>query len=213
MPRIGAASTARGTAIVTRDEPLTERTQEADSDLVSRAREGDLAAYSTLVSRYQRAVYGVVSRMVASPDDVDDLVQDVFVLAYRSIDRFRGEAAFSTWVHSIAVNATIKHLRKAKSRRMVSIDDPDTGMEDALIADAEPGPSEAAEDTERRAAVRRAVEQLPEKHRAVVVLHYFEDHSCEEIAKILNCSIGTVWSRLYYACRKLRGQLDWLETA
>lgn len=207
------ALAARGSAIVTREPPLAERAQEADYDLVVRARDGNLAAYSELVSRYQCAVYGIVSRMVSSRDDVDDLVQDIFVLAYRSVRQFRGHSAFSTWLHSIAVNTTIKYLKKMKTRQAVSIDDSETRIENGLSSERDPSPSEAVEDGERREAVRSAVEQLPEKHRAVVVLHYFEDYSCDEIARILNCSVGTVWSRLHYACKRLRGQLGWLETA
>ena len=203
----------RGNTIVTRNQPLSERKEEVDNELVLRARDGDLAAYSELVSRYQRAIYGIVSRMVVARDDVDDLVQDVFVLAYRSIGRFRGQSAFSTWLHSIAVNTTIKHLKKMKTRQAMSIDDPNTGIEETLVSDSHRPPVDAAEDMERKQAVRVAVDELPEKHRAVVILHYFEDYSCDEIAKILNCSVGTVWSRLHYACKKLRGQLDWLETA
>jgi len=189
-----------------------ERTQEADHELVLCAGKGDLAAYSVLVDRHQHTVYGIVSRMISNQDDVDDLVQDIFVQAYRSIGGFRGQSSFSTWLHSIAVNTTIKYLRKMKTRQAVSIDDPNARMEDALVADSDLSPSVAAEESEKQEAVRSAVEKLPEKHRAVVVLHYFEEYSCEEIAKILNCSVGTVWSRLHYACRKLRGQLDWLET-
>jgi RNA polymerase sigma-70 factor (ECF subfamily) len=207
------AGAAGGIAIATREPSLADRTQVADYDLVRWAAKGDTSAYGELVSRYQRGVYGIVSRMVRNPEDVDDLVQDVFVLAYRSIGRFRGDSSFGTWLHSIAVNTTIKHLRKMKSRPMVSIDDPESGIEEALAASGNPSPSESAEDGEQRRAVRRAVDELPEKHRVVVVLRYFEDYSCDEIANILNCSVGTVWSRLHYACRKLRGQLGWLETA
>jgi RNA polymerase sigma-70 factor (ECF subfamily) len=189
-----------------------ERTQEADHELVLCAGKGDLVAYSVLVDRHQHTIYGIVSRMISNQDDVDDLVQDIFVQAYRSIGGFRGQSSFSTWLHSIAVNTTIKYLRKMKSRQTVSIDDPNARMEDMLVADNDRSPSAAAEESERQVAVRSAVEKLPEKHRAVVVLHYFEEYSCEEIAKILNCSVGTVWSRLHYACTKLRGHLDWLET-
>jgi RNA polymerase sigma-70 factor (ECF subfamily) len=204
---------ARGKEIVTQGSSLVEQMQETDGDLVQRAQKGDLTAYNELVSRHQRAMYGLVSRMVSSRDDVDDLVQDIFVQTYRSIGRFRGQSAFSTWLHSIAVNTTIKYLRKMKSRPAVSIDDPVTGIENTLAADGDCPPAMVVEESERKQAVRAAVEQLSEKHRVVVVLHYFEDHSCEEIAKVLNCSVGTVWSRLHYACKKLRGQLDWLETA
>jgi RNA polymerase sigma-70 factor (ECF subfamily) len=203
----------RETAIVTRDPSLAVRAQVTDNDLVLRARDGDLKAYGELVSRHQRSVYGIVSRMVSSPEDVDDLAQDIFVLAYKAIGRFRGDSSFSTWIHRIAVNTTIKHMKKTKPRQAASIDDPGLGMDNILACEGVLSPSEAAEDGERKDAVRRAVEGLPEKHRVVVVLHYFEDYTCEEIAKVLNCSVGTVWSRLHYACRKLKGQLDWLETA
>ena len=177
-----------------------------------RAIGGDLASYSELVERHQRAVYGIVSRMVSSRDDADDLVQDVFVLAYKSLDKFRGRSAFSTWLHSIAVNTAIKHIRKMKIRQTTSVDDNEFLTDCVLASDPDEGPSAVALDSERKEAVRTAVETLPEKHRVVVMLRYYEDYSCEEISKILNCSIGTVWSRLHYACRQLRGQLSWLET-
>lgn len=202
---------ARGAEIVSQDTPVAPL-QSADSELVLRAISGDLGAYSELVKRHQRAVYSIVSRMVASPDDVDDLVQDVFVLAYKSLDRFRGHAAFSTWLHSIAVNTTIKHLRKMKNRQTASVDDEEFAFEHVLASDPDEGPPELVVDAERKDAVRRAVERLPDKQRVVVILRYFEDYTCEEIARILNCSVGTVWSRLHYACKQLRGPLDWIES-
>jgi RNA polymerase sigma-70 factor (ECF subfamily) len=210
---VAVTAVTRGNIIITENRSLNERTEEADFDLVTRARQGDLAAYGALVEKHKRAVYGIVSRMVSSRDDVDDLVQDIFVLTYRSIGGFRGQSAFNTWLHSIAVNTTIKYLRKMRSRQAVSIDDPEAGVERTLATSGQSGPPDAAEEEERKRAIRNAVEQLPEKHRVVVALHYFDDYSCEEISKILNCSVGTVWSRLHYACKKLRGQLDWLETA
>ncbi len=204
---------AWGSIIVASNIPQKDRAQEDDVGLVRRAKSGDLAAYGLLVERHQRSVYGIVSRMIAGREDVDDVVQDVFVQAYRSISRFRGDSAFSTWLHSIAVNMTIRHIRKSKIRQSVSIDDPSTGFENTLESSDAEAPEDAALIEERKALVRAAVDNLPEKQRTVVVLHYFEDYSCEEIAKILNCSVGTVWSRLHYACRKLRGHLNWLETA
>lgn len=206
-----AVGAVRGNAITTRDTLVVDRSQLADLDLVLRTREGDIASYSELVSRYQRAVYGIISRIVSSPDDVDDVAQDVFVLAYKAIDRFRGDASFATWIHRIAVNTSLKHIKKIKSKQAMSIDDPDLGLEDTLTSEHIPGPSQLVESDEQRTAVRKAVDQLPDKHRLVVVLRYFEDYSCEDIAKMMDCSVGTVWSRLHYACRKLRGQLDWLE--
>ena len=185
-------------------------TTDPDLDLVRLCAQGDVEAFGDLVARHQRAVYSVVSRMTVSQDDVDDIVQDVFVLAYRSIGSFRGDSSFATWLYSIAVNTTLKSLKRSKRRQTVSLDDPDTGLGELLAATDQPDPAEAAHAGERNRQVRQAIDLLPDKQRAVVLLHYFEDHTCEEIAAILNCSVGTVWSRLHYACRKLRSQLEWL---
>jgi len=182
--------------------------EEADAELVAKAKTGDVGAFGELVRRYSRTVYGVVSRMTGNPDDVDDIAQEVFVRAYRSIASFRGDAEFSTWVYRIAVNTTIKLMKKIKTRQASSIDDPDTGLGEMLMADESDRPERIAERRARNEALRQAVQELPEKHRTVVVLHYFENLACEEIARVLGCSVGTVWSRLHYACKKLQGVLS-----
>jgi RNA polymerase sigma-70 factor (ECF subfamily) len=162
------------------------------------------------VKKHERAVCGVVCRMIENRDDVDDIVQDIFVTAFRSLASFKGEAAFSTWLYRIAVNTSIKQMKKTKIRQAASIDDPLSGLCEILVAGNGDAPEDAAERRERGEAVRRAVLTLSDKHRAVVVLHYFQDLSCDEIAEVTGCSVGTVWSRLHYACKKLQGQLDWL---
>lgn len=177
---------------------------ESDAALVAKAQSGDVGAFGELVSRYSRSVYGVVSRMIDDRDDIDDVAQEVFVLAYRYIGRFRSEAKFSTWIYRIAVNTTIKQMKKIKTRRAASIDDPDTGLTEVLTSSEMERPEKIAERKERSAALRRAVLELPEKHQTVVVLHYFENLGCDEIARILECSVGTVWSRLHYACKRLQ---------
>lgn len=176
-----------------------------------KAKRGDVSAFGDLVESHQRSVYSIVSRIITNRDDVDDVVQEVFVLAYQSMRGFRQEARFSTWLHSIAVNTSLKHLNKMKIRQAVSIDDPDTGLAETLSSGSGDSVESKALDREQNQAVRKAVESLPDKHRAVVVLHYFEGYSCDEIAGILNCSVGTVWSRLHYACKKMRGRLEWLD--
>jgi RNA polymerase sigma-70 factor, ECF subfamily len=182
--------------------------EEADADLVAKAQSGDVGAFGELVRRYSRTVYGVVSRMAGNPDDVDDIAQEAFVRAYRSIGSFRGDAEFSTWVYRIAVNTTIKLMKKIKARQACSIDDPAGGLGEMLVAAESDRPEKIAERKARNEALRRAVSDLPEKHRTVVVLHYFENLACEEIAQVLECSVGTVWSRLHYACKKLQGVLS-----
>ena len=181
-----------------------------DAVLVAGARNGDVNAFGELVNRYQRVVYGVVSRMVDNRDDVDDIVQEVFVLTYRSIASFRGDSEFSTWIYRIAVNTTIKMAKKLKLRQASSIDDPAIGLADTLASSEIERPERIAERGARDEALRKAIEKLPEKHRATVVLHYFENQNCSQIAEVMGCSVGTVWSRLHYACKKLEQELKWL---
>lgn len=205
-----ACAGSKTIASSSRDSLCAAVEQKPDEDLVPRAQGGDVAAFGDLVRRHERTVYAVVSRMIDSRDDVDDVVQDVFVTAFRSMSSFQGKSAFSTWLYRIAVNTTIKQMRKSRVRQAASIDDPGAGLADRLAASKADGPESAAERSIHGEAIRKAIRTLPEKHRAVVVLHYYENLSCEEIARIVGCSVGTVWSRLHYACKKLHGQLEWL---
>jgi RNA polymerase sigma-70 factor (ECF subfamily) len=182
-----------------------------DGDLIRRAQAGDMGAFGDLVDLHQRLVYGIVSRMVASRDEVDDLVQDIFIAAFGNIRKFRGDSKFSTWLHTIAVNMTLKRLKKMKRQSAISIDDPLTGLSSTLCDGDGHSPADTVQKRQQDEAVRKAIDTLPDKQRVVVVMHYFEHCSCEEIAAALKCSVGTVWSRLHYACRKLKIELDWLE--
>ena len=184
--------------------------ENTDATLVAMSRNGNTDAFGDLVRRYQCRVYGVVSRMISDRDEVDDIVQDVFVLAYKSMPSFRGDSSFSTWVCRIAVNVTIKAMKKRKTRHAASIDDPAAGLSEVLVSSDADRPDIRLENRAKSAALREAIETLPEYHRAVVVLHYLRNCTCEEIAEIMQCSVGTVWSRLHYACKKLQGRLGWL---
>jgi RNA polymerase sigma-70 factor (ECF subfamily) len=206
VPGIAIAERGGETIVPTENTVLDQR--QTDAALVAKAQAGDVGAFGELVSRYSRTVYGVVSRMVTDRDDVDDIAQEVFVLAYRYIGSFRREAEFSTWIYRIAVNTTIKQMKRAKARQASSIDDPATGLADVLVSSEAERPERIAERKARNEALRRAVLELPEKHQAVVVLHYFENLGCDEIARVLECSVGTVWSRLHYACKRLQVTLN-----
>jgi RNA polymerase sigma-70 factor (ECF subfamily) len=148
---------------------------------------------------------------------VDDIVQELFVRAWKGLPRFRGDAQFSTWLYRIAVNTAIKYRSRRANDQAASVPLEDiAGGVDALAEDANPhagaraetgDPYLSAQRREQRETIHRAVVGLPEKQRVVVVLHYFEGHSCEEISKIVGCSVGTVWSRLHYACKRLKGVL------
>lgn len=186
---------------------------DADAALVRRCRHGDTGAFGLLVAKHDKRVYALVARVLgpaATADDVDDVAQDVFVQAWRALPRFRGDAQFSTWLHRIATNMAIKQWHRAKrGGQAVSQEDLPPAVR-AALADPARGPEDEAVQRARDRALRAAVDRLPEKQRTVLLLHYFEDLPCEEVAALLGCSVGTVWSRLHYGCRKLRRTLSWL---
>ncbi len=210
LPTITAASTgARPVAL-----PIDE---DGDTALVRRCQAGDTEAFGQLVARHDKRVYALVARVLglgATADDVDDVAQDIFVQAWRALPRFRQDARFSTWLYRIATNMAIKQWHRTKRRSQMAVSQeelPETVR--AAVADPKPGPADEAQQRARDHALRQAIDRLPEKQRTVVLLHYFEEQTCEEVAAILGCSVGTVWSRLHYACRKLRGMVGWLEEA
>jgi len=183
---------------------------QTDTELVRRATTGDTGAYSELVRRHQSMVYSIVSRITTDRDDADDVATEVFAQAFKSIASFRGNSSFSTWLYRIAVNKATRFSTKRARRPAASLDDPDMRLVDILASPEGLRPDSIMNKKESQEAVRRAVAELPEKHRLVVILHYFSGLSCEQTAETLGCSVGTVWSRLHYACDKLRGRLDWL---
>ena len=188
--------------------------EDADEALVRRCRTGDTNAYGQLVARHDKRIYALVARVLgpaATADDVDDVAQDVFVQAWRALPKFRQDARFSTWLYRIAANMAIKEWHRIKRRAASSVPEeelPATVRE--ALAELSPGPADLAETKARDAALRTAIDKLPEKQRTVILLHYFEDYTCEDIGALLDCSTGTVWSRLHYGCRKLRDSLGWL---
>jgi RNA polymerase sigma-70 factor, ECF subfamily len=199
--------------------PVVFTGSSGDATLVRKAAAGEREAFRLLFERYQRPMAALVGRMISSPDDVDDILQEVFLRAWKGLPNFRGDAQFSTWLYRIAVNTAIKYRsrRRNDTAPLVSLSvDEERGGANGLEslpadADADPlrggDPCRAAQRREQDALIRRAVQALPEKQRSVVLLHYFEGRSCEEISGMVGCSLGTVWSRLHYACKRLRGVL------
>lgn len=179
----------------------------SDEDLVRRFREGDRHAFSHIVRRYQDRVYGLCLRWLGDKALAEEVAQDVFIALYKSMDRFRGEAAFSTWVYRIAVNHC-KNKRLYRQRRAWDRHEPlegtprDDGPERQI-----PAPTADTDDrTFREEAsdlVRNALESLGEEHRQVVILRDIEDMDYEEIAETLELPRGTVKSRLHRARAEL----------
>jgi RNA polymerase sigma-70 factor (ECF subfamily) len=202
-PQSAFRHVATGVDLVTRTPEHVD-----EPELVARAQAGDSAAYEELVRHYQARVLRTVAHFMYNCEDVEDAASEVFVLAYRGIRSFKGSAAFSTWLYRIAVNSAMRAAKK--KRPLLSIDDLETGLGRSLVDTGSEDPHRGVQENEKRQAVRKAVTCLPEKQRVVVVLHYFESLSCEQTAEVVGCSLGTVWSRLHYACKALKGELSWL---
>jgi len=188
-----------------------------DLALVERCRRNDEAAFSEVVERYKNKVYHYIYRMVGSSDDAEDLTQEVFLRMYASLDSFRSQASLSTWLFRIAGNLCIDHFRRSKKRRAdaFSLDEP-VGSESGdfgegashEVADFSYEPHRLLENAELGVQVQKALAQIPEKLRAVIVLHDMEDLPYEEIAQIVGCPLGTVKSRLFNARQQLRQKLS-----
>jgi len=175
--------------------------------LIEDLREGDMTALALLVEKYQRLVYRLAVQITKNHEDANDVMQETFLKVYESIHRFRKDAAFETWLYRIVVNGALNLVKRRERRRESPLSEiSDTEIHPDLWRTAEQvhNPHLAAEKKELQEWVTRAVDSLPAKHQTVVILHEFEGLTHAEIASILNCSEGTVRSRLHYARNRLR---------
>jgi len=182
-----------------------------EKDLVRWAREGDLEAYNQLMRCYQERIYATIYHMTANHEDANDLAQESFIKAFQALKSFKGNSSFYTWIYRIAVNKTINFLKRRKNRIHLSLNNLDLNAEHdpdlvALISDRTP--RREADLSELQEKLNEALLKLSELHRLVVVLHDVQGLSHDEIAKVMNCNIGTVRSRLFYARQQLQGWLS-----
>ncbi len=177
----------------------------AELELVQRAREGELAAFNSLVLRHQDAAYGLALRFLSSPEAAEDATQEAFIRAYRAIGSFRGER-FRSWLFSIVANACRDELRRRRRRPQRSLDEAREREDrpDLDPADPDPTPEAQALSGELREVLERSLMQLPENWRLVVVLSDVQGLSYEEIAEAAGVPLGTVKSRLSRARARLR---------
>ena len=181
-----------------------------EGDLVKHARRGDLAAYDELVKRYQERIYATIYHMTSNHEDANDLAQDSFIKAFQALKSFRGGSSFYTWIYRIAVNKTINFLKQRKNKHHFSLNDLDLNTAhnpDLVALISHKTPFREAGLTELQKKLNEALMKLSEPHRMVVVLHDVQGQSHEEIAEIMDCNIGTVRSRLFYARQQLQGDL------
>src|SRR5258707_6444805 len=190
---------------------LTEQRQRSsnefnEAEAIERAKQGDAEAFQALYDRHKRRVYSLCLRMTANTAEAEDLAQEAFLQLFRKIGTFRGESAFSTWLHRLSVNVVLMHLRK-RSLPVVSLEETTQNTEEDS-----PRKDFGAEDLSfagsiDRLQLQRAVDSLPPGYRMIFVLHDVEGYEHNEIAKIAGCSIGNSKSQLHKARMKLRDLL------
>ena len=179
--------------------------------LVTALTKGVEEAFEILIQRYQQPVYNLVCRLLNDPSDAADIVQEVFLKVFRNIGSFRGNSSLKTWIYRIAVNEAYNHRRwfSRHQRQEVALGREDGPLSYAdSVADPSPTPFDQAADHETRALVEQALEKLNPKFRAAVVLRDIEDLSYEEIAAVLDISLGTVKSRILRGREGLRKVLE-----
>jgi RNA polymerase sigma factor RpoE len=195
-----------------REFPEAADTEELDDlTLVRRAQSDDMRAYDVLIRRYQERIYATVYHMTSNHEDANDLAQDTFIKAFRALKSFKGDSSFYTWIYRIAVNKTINFLKQRKNRIQISLNDVDFNAEndpDLVALTSERTPRRDLNLSELQEKLNGAMLKLSEHHRMVVTLHDVQGLSHEEIGKIMDCNVGTVRSRLFYARQQMQAYLS-----
>src|SRR6478672_5261434 len=175
----------------------------SEAEAIERAKQGDAEAFQLLYGLHKRRVYSLCLRMTANTAEAEDLTQEAFLQLFRKIATFRGESAFSTWLHRMAVNVVLMQLRK-KGLPVVPLDDATEGDEEGSIKKEPGAPDMRLAGSIDRLQLQRAVDELPPGYRTIFVLHDVEGFEHNEIATMIGCSIGNSKSQLHKARIKLR---------
>ena len=178
--------------------------------LVRGAQAGDMAAFEELVARHRDKIYARAYSTMKNEEEAIDLSQEAWVKGWQRLKQFQGESSFGTWMTRIVINLCLDQLRKHKRQRAESIEamDEESGGVERQMPVITINPTAGLERRELRQRIDKALGQLSYEHRTVLVLHEFEEMEYKEIAKTMECSIGTVMSRLFYARRKLAALLS-----
>jgi RNA polymerase sigma-70 factor (ECF subfamily) len=181
-----------------------EAQSDTELELISRCQAGDRQAFNRLVMTYQNLVYNFLYRLAPKWNDLDDLAQEVFVKVYHSVKHLRDRGQFKTWLHQIAVRVYVDEYRRRKKTKERFVSD-----EHILETQADPQatPDQQLERAELHRRLQEVIAQLPDEFRLAIVLREIQDLSYEEIAKTLNCSIGTVRSRIFRGRQLLQQML------
>jgi RNA polymerase sigma-70 factor, ECF subfamily len=180
-------------------------TKLTDEALVRAAQRGDMKAFEELVARHRDKVYARAFSMMRNEEDAVDISQEAWVKGWQRLKQFQGDSSFLTWMTRIVINLCLDTLRRQKRQRAESIEEMEAGAGgvERQMPIVTANPTAGLERTELRQRIDRALNQLSYEHRTVLILHEFEELEYKEIAKRMECSIGTVMSRLFYARRKM----------
>jgi len=185
-----------------------------DHDLVQRVQAGDSTAFRTLFEKYHRRAFAVAMGVVKNEDDALDAVQEAFVKVHKNIHKFQGSSSFYTWLYRIVMNASIDHVRRTSRRKSLDFDERALHEESEVAGDGalvpsvtDANPGKTALRRELGGAIQAALQELPEHHRAVIVLREIEGMSYEEMAETLGVPKGTIMSRLFHARKKMQNAL------
>lgn len=181
----------------------------SETPVIERALRGEQKAFTELMQRYHGPLFNLLYKMVRNREETEDLVQEAFMKAFASLATFNEEFAFSTWLYKIAINNTIDHLRK-KKLRTYSLDKPIQSKEGELKREYPDLQSSSDHDllsTEKTGLITRAIEDLPEKYRKVILLRHSDELSYEEISEITKVPLGTVKARIFRAREMLKRKL------
>jgi len=184
--------------------------ERSDRELIRESRRGNKDAFRELVERYQRKILAVAVGMLHNQDDALEVTQEAFVKAYGSLDRFKGESSFYTWLYRIVVNLAIDRKRRDQRRGTVALEDRPGGGEDLeadLPSQRLSDPYQQARSRELGGRIREAIDELTPDQKAVIVLREVEGLSYDEISAVMQCPKGTVMSRLHYARKALQEKL------
>jgi len=186
---------------VSKSKTVEQRAREREEErvLIQRCKDGEIGAFDVLVRRYEKRVFNCALRIAGNYNDAADVAQEAFIRAYNSIQTFRGDAVFTTWIYRIVTNVYLDERKKSKSHRQVSLDeyiDLEENSVSRQIVDDSPSPEEIVESKERTRALQAAINSLPDYQRIILTLYSFQHRSYEEMAEILRLPIGTVKSRL-----------------
>lgn len=173
-----------------------------DIELVKEFKLGNRVVYNEIVRRYEKKLYYVIKRIVNNHDDTNDILQDVLIKAYSSLNNFREESSLYTWLYKIAVNLSINHINRKRLRQFFNYDE----LILPLISN-ELGPDEKIEQREQKDKIKDAIDKLPKMQKLTFVMRYYDELSFEEISKVLKRSVGTLKCNYFHAFKKVEEYL------